>query len=90
MVNIEIDGIYCPKCNDLHPTLSWHEKYIDYLNENQWITNHIQTVKRFRIECSEAETQTEYQSILHANGIKKQAPFKNVLFALPKPILLII
>lgn len=30
MINIEIDGIWCKKCQELHPTLFWHEKYNDY------------------------------------------------------------
>ena len=30
MINIEIDGIWCPKCRDFHPVLYWHEKYDDY------------------------------------------------------------
>lgn len=29
-INIEIDGVYCSRCNDLHPTLLWHERYDDY------------------------------------------------------------
>ena len=24
------DGVYCPQCKDVHPTLKWHEKYDDY------------------------------------------------------------
>ena len=31
MIDIEIDGIYCKKCNDLHPTLFWHDLYDDYI-----------------------------------------------------------
>lgn len=30
-INVVIDGIYCKRCNDLHPTLYWHNKYDDYL-----------------------------------------------------------
>ena len=30
MITCEIDGIWCPKCRELHPTLMWHEKYNDY------------------------------------------------------------
>ena len=30
-VNVVIDGIFCNKCNVMHPTLYWHEKYNDYL-----------------------------------------------------------
>ena len=28
-----MDGIWCPKCRDFHPTLMWHDKYDDYLAE---------------------------------------------------------
>jgi len=30
-VNVIIDGVPCSKCGKLHPTLSWHDKYDDYL-----------------------------------------------------------
>ena len=29
-ISIELDGFYCPDCNDFHPTLMWHERYDDY------------------------------------------------------------
>ena len=31
MINCVLDGIWCPKCKTLHPTLYWHNKYNDYL-----------------------------------------------------------
>ena len=38
MVCIDIDGIWCKKCNKLHPTLMWHDKYNNYLldRREQW------------------------------------------------------
>ena len=30
MICIEPDGIWCKKCQKMHPTLFWHEKYNDY------------------------------------------------------------
>ena len=30
MITCEIDGIWCPKCRKMHPTLFWHDKYKDY------------------------------------------------------------
>ena len=39
MIDIEIDGIWCPECRKLHPTLFWHDKYDTYeLNRyERWI-----------------------------------------------------
>lgn len=31
MINCVLDGIWCPKCKTLHPTLYWHNKYNNYL-----------------------------------------------------------
>ena len=41
MINFESEGIYCSKCNDLHPTLMWHDKYDDYLmnRKERWEEN---------------------------------------------------
>jgi len=47
-IDIEIDGIYCPKCKCLHPTLFWHEKYCNYLDKEKWIENHQKTIQKFR------------------------------------------
>ncbi|MBQ4087660.1 MAG: hypothetical protein IJC78_05375 [Clostridia bacterium] len=44
---IEIDGIYCQKCNTLHPTLFWHEKYDDYINQSDYIDSITEAYKRF-------------------------------------------
>ena len=37
-IDVWIDGIWCRKCRDLHPTLYWHDKYDDYLldRREQW------------------------------------------------------
>lgn len=35
MINIEIDGIWCPKCREMHPSLFWHNKYNDYLKDRK-------------------------------------------------------
>lgn len=29
-VNIILDGCWCPKCKDFHPTVFWHKKYDEY------------------------------------------------------------
>ncbi len=46
-IDIEVDGIYCSKCNKLHPTLFWHEKYCNYLDKEKWIENHQKTIHKF-------------------------------------------
>lgn len=41
MINIEIDGIWCPNCRHFHPTLFWHEKYDSYKMDRyeHWLKN---------------------------------------------------
>ena len=41
MINVQIDGIWCKKCQQIHPTLFWHEKYDNYeLNRKvKWLEN---------------------------------------------------
>ncbi|HEM5988478.1 TPA: hypothetical protein U2B37_000552 [Streptococcus suis] len=34
-VDIEIDGFWCKKCEELHPTLYWHEKFDEYLRNRR-------------------------------------------------------
>ena len=60
MVNVEFDGIYCPKCNGLHPTLYWHEKYDDYLLKSHVYEAHRKTCSRFGIVFTDDECQKEY------------------------------
>ena len=47
MVNVEIDGVWCPKCKTFHPTLYWHEKYNDWLVNRK--NKHPEICKRFKI-----------------------------------------
>lgn len=69
MINIELDGIYCPKCNDLHPTLNWHEKYDDYLTEDIWTESYLRALKRFSEKSSPQELHERYESNLKSLGI---------------------
>lgn len=48
MVDIIVDGIYCSKCNDMHPSLFWHEKYNDYLSNRK--KSHKKICKKFGIK----------------------------------------
>lgn len=47
MVDIQIDGVWCPKCKTLHQTLYWHEKYNDWLIRRK--EKHPEICKRFGI-----------------------------------------
>lgn len=68
-IDIEIDGIYCPKCNTLHPTLMWHEKYDNYLNKSQWIKVHKKSLLRFQIETSDDQVIKLYTEHLSSMGL---------------------
>lgn len=35
MIDMEIDGFYCKECNDIHPTLYWHELYGEYIKTKE-------------------------------------------------------
>jgi len=61
---IDFDGIYCPKCHELHPTLYWHEKYDKYLEPTQWKTSHKKSLERFGITHSEEELATDFADYL--------------------------
>ena len=53
MVDIQIDGIWCPKCKTLHQTLYWHEKYNDWLMKRK--EKHPEICKRFGINTNYLE-----------------------------------
>lgn len=64
MVCVEIDGIYCPKCRDFHPTLYWHRKYNEYLMPSQCYKSHRAARARFGAKTSDEECQADYQQRL--------------------------
>ena len=68
-IDIEIDGVYCPKCNDLHPTLMWHKKYNDYLNKDEWIQEYKEALLRFKLEISDTEAIERYYEHIEALDI---------------------
>lgn len=61
MICCEIDGIYCPKCREFHPSLYWHEKYNEYLMPNQCYERYRAARARFGAETSDEECQADYQ-----------------------------
>ncbi len=69
--SIEIDGIFCPKCNTLHPTLFWHEKYDDYIDETKYIEKLIKANKRFGSVVSKDDIQRDFIRYLKTLEIDK-------------------
>ena len=69
-VSIEIDGIYCPKCKVIRPTLLCHEKYNEYLDKYKYIKEHIIISRRFNINESDEELLKFYYDHLNAIGIE--------------------
>lgn len=74
-VSIEIDGIYCPKCNVIHSTLMWYEKYNDYLDKDEYIKECIIVSKRFDINETDEEQLKFYYDHLNAIGIELSQEF---------------
>ena len=70
-VSIEIDGIYCPKCNTLHPTLFWHEKYDEYINQSDYIHKIIKAYERFGETISNEDAYKNFTEYLLAKEIDK-------------------
>lgn len=63
-IGIIIDGIYCPKCRELHPTLFWHEKYDDYKDtkpEEVWIKEHIMRARVYGFNCTKEQARLLYR-----------------------------
>lgn len=69
-VNIEIDGIYCPKCKQMHQTLYWHDKYNNYLNFALWKESYSTTIKRFGKCASWEDVDIEYEKNLDIRDLK--------------------
>ena len=70
-ISIEIDGIYCPKCNMFHPTLFWHEKYDDYINQSDYINRIIKGYERFGATINNDDAYKNFVEYLLALGIDK-------------------
>ena len=70
-VSIEIDGIYCPQCKSLHPTLYWHEKFDDYLDEKKYIKKLADAYKKMGVIVSNKQIQTHFSQHLEMVGIKR-------------------
>lgn len=68
-ISIEIDGVYCPKCNDMHPTLMWHEKYNDYISKTKHVDSIIKSCKIFGVNISLDTAYKNYAEHLNFLGI---------------------
>lgn len=60
MITVDIDGVYCPKCKDLHPTLYWHKKYMDYLTKSDSYESYRKAGARFGVVFTDEECEKEY------------------------------
>ena len=69
-VDIEIDGIYCDKCNTLHPTLFWHDKYVDYLDKEKNIKDALKIARRFHVAFTEKEAEEQYNQSLRIRDLR--------------------
>lgn len=66
MVNIEIDGYYCKKCEEWHPELFWHEKYNDYeMNREE---RYRKAIKRF---LKDGELEPPFEDTLAIRGLEE-------------------
>ena len=90
-INIETDGIYCDKCNCLHPTLFWHNKYDDYLIKEDRVENLKKYLEKHNIKLSIDQLEDEFNSLFKVKKIKlsrikgscimcgKKTKFKNLI-----------
>lgn len=69
MINIEMDGVYCPKCKTLHPKLFWHEKFNDYFMPFMEYERLKTVFTRFGVEISDEECKQQYMERALAIGI---------------------
>lgn len=69
-VNVEIDGIYCPKCKQMHPTLYWHDKYDNYLDFTLWRESYSISLMRLGKVASQEVVDIEYEKNLDIRDLK--------------------
>lgn len=70
MITVEIDGVYCKRCNDMHPTLCWHEKYDELLDFKSHIETYKRASERFKISFTDAKLEELYKDKLRRRGVK--------------------
>lgn len=68
-IMVDIDGIWCKKCQKMHPTLMWHEKYNDYELDRyeKWkkmIDKHFPNLK-------DGDVYPEFKDSLSVKGLKE-------------------
>ena len=71
MVDIELDGFYCKKCKELHPTLFWHELYDEYIKtEKDFVLDIKQISERFGNKITDKEAAKLYQEYRTSFGVE--------------------
>lgn len=68
-VDIEIDGYFCCKCNQWHPTLIWHEKYMDLLDEEDHANSLRDAFMCFGSSISDEEIRCRYEDWLRIHQL---------------------
>lgn len=79
VINVEIDGVYCKKCNTMHTNLFWHDKYNELFIENIWSDQHINALKRFGIVCTKHRAKMEYSYTLCVKGIREVSKYNDCM-----------
>ena len=71
MVDIEIDGFYCEKCKELHPTLFWHKLYNEYIKKEKDFIPYIKQInERFGNKITDREAMKLYQEYRTSFGVE--------------------
>ena len=58
------DGFYCKKCNAFHPTVAYHEKFIERFEKSRWIESYISAVERFNGSCTPEQAEEQFYNHL--------------------------
>ena len=69
-INIELDGIYCKKCNCLHPSLEWHTDYDEYLIKKDYIESVKKSFEKHNIKFNVKDIDYGYNSLLLMKNIE--------------------
>ena len=71
MLSIELDGFYCKRCNDFHPTLCWHELYDDYMKtKEESIALYKNVAERFDKPITDDEALELYYKNMSIKGLE--------------------
>lgn len=69
-IGIEIDGFPCKKCHSFHSTLTWHEKYNDYLlNDALWVAKYRESLQKYGLDRFGSAAQKQFDDKLERKGL---------------------